>query len=733
VRRGAKARLLVAALLLGAAAFAHIRLVNPSNGAKLHWAAPTSIRVVISSAGSDDIPNGLHFPALRNAIAAWNAETGTTEHLTEDTSPTEEARTDWQDDALHQILFDETNASGYFPSGTGIVALTPVWFAGDGHITDADILFNGSTYSFTTSGEPNRFDVQDVATHELGHFLGLDHSGWAGASMYPYVNPIVILHRSLSLDEMHGMRDAYPAATFASITGTIRRQTDGTVVPGAHVVARDLSGRTTAGALANAAGVFRLAGLDPGTYQVYATPLDSPVSAGNLGGGNTVKTDFESTIFGRFTVSAAQGLAAGDLSVAPDVALGLGRTSDALPLRCVVGQTRMLQLRGVGLVPGSSLTSSDPTLTVVPLSWLSGAVTFQVTVPADAAPGHVDLTVTDPGGARSILPAAIEITPPNPIVANVAPASGNSNGGTPITIHGSGFAAGDRVVLGANVYPDGEPGGCTVVDGTTIQLVTAATPGGVFDAVVIDASGVEGRETNAFSFFSVPVISSVFPTAGSATGGTSVVIRGSEFVTGCTVSIDGVAQTQVTVDDPTRITLVTDPGTAGGPYTLSVVNAGGGTSSASFSYTAESDPSLLSVSPPGGTTSGGDSITLAGANLPANAAVVFGADPDTGLGGVPAESVTWIDATTIDVVTPTHGSGTVSVLVRDPASGQATLLPAAYAYAPTGGGGGGGCSIAPAGTPRSPFDPLAGSAWILAVASILLLRARRAQGESSTA
>jgi hypothetical protein len=224
----------------------------------------------------------------------------------------------------------------------------------------------------------------------------------------------------------------------------------------------------------------------------------------------------------------------------------------------------------------------------------------------------------------------------------------------------------------------------------------------------------------------------VFPTAGSATGGTNVVIRGTEFVSGCTVSINGVAQTQVTVDDPTRITLVTDPGTAGGPYTLSVVNAGGGTSSASFSYTAESDPSLLSVSPPGGTTSGGDAITLAGVNLPADATVVFGADPDTGLGGVPAASVTWIDATTIDVVTPTHGSGKVSVLVRDPASGQATLLPNAYAFASTGGGGG-GCSIAPAGTPRSPFDPLAGSAWILAVASILLLRARRTGAESTTA
>ncbi len=282
------------------------------------------------------------------------------------------------------------------------------------------------------------------------------------------------------------------------------------------------------------------------------------------------------------------------------------------------------------------------------------------------------------------------------------------------------------------MYPDGQPGGCTVVGPTTIQLVTAPTQPGVFDAVVIDASGVEGRETNAYSFFSVPVIASVFPTAGSASGGTSVVITGSDFVSGCTVSIDGVAQTQVTVDDPTRITLVTDAGVAGGPYTLSVMNAGGGTSSASFSYTVESDPSLLSVSPPGGTTSGGDSITLAGANLPANATVVFGADPDTGLGGVPATSVTWIDATTIDVVTPTHGSGTVSVLVRDPVNGQATVLPAAYAFASTGGGGG-GCSLAPAGTPRSPFDPLAGSAWILAVASILLLRARRPRAESRTA
>lgn len=723
--RRTRARLLVAPLLLlGAAAFAHVRLQNPNNGVKLHWASPTSIRIVISSAGSDDLPSGLHFPALRNAIGAWNSVAGTTEHLSEDTTPSEEARTDWQDDALHEILFDESNASGYFPSGSGIVAITPVWFAGDGHITDADVLFNGSGFTFTTSGRPGHFDVQDVATHELGHFLGLDHSGWAGASMYPYVDPTVILHRSLSLDEERGMRDAYPAASFASITGTVKRRVNGATVAGAHVVARDVSGRTSAGALANAAGVFKLLGLEAGKYEVYATPLDFPVSSANLGAGNLVQVDFQSTVLGMFTVGAGENLDVGDLLVDRDAAISLGRTSDPLPLRCVAGETRALQLRGTGLVPGSSLVASDPTLTVVPTSWLSGGVTFQVTVPAGAPPGHSDLTVTDPGGTRSILPAALEITPANPAVLGVAPASGSSTGGTLVTITGSGFAAGDRVVLGQVAYEDGQPGGCTVVDATTIVLTTVPTQGGTYDAVVIDPSGVEGRAASAFTFVSLPVIASVFPAAGSAAGGTSVVIRGSGFSVGCAVTIDGLAQSRVTVDDATRIVIVTDPGTAGGPYTLSVIDPGGGTSSASYSYAAGADPALLSIAPSRGKTSGGDAIELQGANLPANATVVFGADPDTGLGGTAAASVSGVDASTIDAVTPAHAAGSVSVLVTDPATGQATVLPSAFAFASPGGGGG-GCSVAPAGGPRSFDEALAGCLWLLALASIVWLRAQR--------
>ena len=50
--------------------------------------------------------------------------------------------------------------------------------------------------------------------------------------------------------------------------------------------------------------------------------------------------------------------------------------------------------------------------------------------------------------------------------------------------------------------------------------------------------------------------------------------------------IDSVQQSNVTVADPTRIVVVTDPGIAGGPYLLEVENPGGAIASSAFAYTA---------------------------------------------------------------------------------------------------------------------------------------------------
>ncbi len=708
---------------LATCAAAHVPLVHPGNGNALHWGRPYDVSIVINASGSEDIQDGSHVTALRNAIDAWNAIGGMTLQLEENRSSTQQSRTDWASDSIHLILFDEDDSSGYFPDGTGIVALTPVYFASSGAILDADVLFNGSEFQFATRPSALRFDVQDVATHELGHFVGLDHSGWAGSTLYPYVDPLVLLHRSPSQDEICGLRGTYPAAAFAALRGTLRRTSNDTIVRGAQVVALDADGRTRASALSNSTGGFSLIGLLAGGYTLYATPLDGPVSEGNLGSGHTIETDFASTTLGSWSVAAGEDRSLPTQHVDPDVALALGRNNDEFPLRAIAGQTRSFSLRGVGLVNGCTLSASDPALLVDVTAWNGTMVSFQVTTPIDSPPGHADLAVENPVGARSFLSGALEITPRDPLLASVDPAQGTKHGGTQLTIHGARFVPGSRVVLGTQIYVDGAADGCTVVDSTTITLTTLSTPAGDADVVVIDPSGDEARLVAGFRFEALPQIATLFPAAGSAGGGTLLTLTGADFEPGCTVSIDGVAQASVEYVDSTLLRVTTGAYVAGGPYTLDVVNPLGASASTAFAYALDPDPLVTGLDPAIGSASGGDEITIHGANFFASTNVWFGADAETGLGGTPAAEITFVDANTLIVVTPAVSSGVRDLVVRDDITGQAMALAGAFTF--TSSGGSGGCSIAPLAPPSGPAERLAGGMWLALVLVVLSLRTRR--------
>lgn len=708
-------------------AVAHIRLQHPSNGNKLFWSAETNISIVINSTGSDDITDGSHTTANRNAIAAWNGVVGSTAHLTENTSTVQRARSDWAADDIHLMLFDEDDSSGFFPLGSGTVALTPVWFSGSGAISDADVIFNGRGFDFTTKADPGHFDVQDVATHELGHLLGLDHSGWASATMYPYVDPTVILHRSLSSDDEAGMRDAYPTQAYAVIAGTILRLSDDSTVAGAQVVARDATGRPIGSALANDNGDFQLRSLASANYDLLATPLEQPVSSGNLGGGHSIDIDFQSTSLGNFSAVAGQTLQAGDLHVNADSTLRLGHAGDGYPLRCPVGATVSRSVRGVGLIAGCTLTASDPTIVITPTSWDTTQVTFDVTVPPATPFGLVDLTVTNLGGDESLLVAPLEITPDEPTVTNVVPAIGSRAGGTSLTITGTGFRSGARVVLGPNIHADAAVGGCVVVSSTTITLTTAAMPVGVYDLVVIDPSGLEGRGTNAFHTAALPVLTSTFPSAGSASGGTRVVLRGSDFDAAAVVRIDGVLQTQVDFVDDTRLEVTTNAGVVGGPYVLEIENPDSSTASSAFTYVLPADPVFTSIDPDSGTASGGDTVVVHGGNFTPTTTVAFGSDEATGQGGTVAATVTFVDANTLEVVTPSHGSGAHSVLIADTSTGQALVTSAAFTFESSGGGGG-GCSVAPYSGPRE--DHVGSMWWFAAAFGWLVVSARKKRAQA---
>ena len=720
--------------LLAAVASTHVRLRNPSNGAELYWENPGSIGIVISSTGSDDLATGEHEPALRLAIEAWNRVGGSAATLVENTSPAARSRTDWQSDAVHMILFDEDNSSGYFPQGSATVALTPVQFYSNGRIADADVLFNGVGHQFTTRGEFGAFDVQDVAAHELGHLLGLDHSGVVGATLYPYVSPSVIEHRSVAVDDENGLRANAPeaGASMSTVTGTVLRQADLSAVAGAHVVARDAQGRNAGATLSGNDGTFALRGLAAGSYTLFATPLDAPVSAGNLGGGRTIQTDFQPLDGVGISVGSGASASVGSLLVGADSPVSLGRNYDDFPLRAERGRATLHVLRGAGMGTGASLASSDPSVTLSNISWIgTTSVSFVVNVPADEPTGHVDLELRN--GGLSVLAGAIEITPVEPVVTLVSPAQGPLAGGTQLSIHGSGFRPGAVVVLGNELYRDAVVGGCTVVDDGTITLVTrASSEAGPWDVVVQDESGVEGRASEAFEFIDVPQIEGVFPAVGSDMGGTVVKVRGSGLIAPLIVRIDGVVQTDVTLRDSGFLHFVTEPGFAGGPAVLEIEDADGDVATAAFLYVAQPDPVIAQVSPSSGPSAGGTSISIEGAYLQPGCEVLFGMDPDTGLGGEPAVGVTWIDAQRVQAISPAGSAGDVAIAVRDGSTGQVTVLAGAFRFlsgstSGGGGGGGGGCGSVVGAPPMGLGDRIAAAGWIPVLIGLLALAQLRRQ------
>ena len=165
----------------------------------------------------------------------------------------------------------------------------PIDFAGQ--IMEADIMFNPAVAFSTNTVTPgDRIDLQSVATHEIGHLLGLDHTTILSATMFPTLTAGASYARVLSPDDIAGVSTLYPQASFSSkgtISGSVRT-TGNTAVYGAIVTAVNSDGQPVASAVTEPDGRYTIAGLEPGSYTVYAEPLDRPVTLPDLGTLNVI-------------------------------------------------------------------------------------------------------------------------------------------------------------------------------------------------------------------------------------------------------------------------------------------------------------------------------------------------------------------------------------------------------------------------------------------------------------
>ena len=174
-------------------------VLTTSTGEEIKWQVP-SASFFVNTSGS---PAG-SLVALQNSMQTWS-DVPTSSFVFLYAGATT---------SLSHGDFDGQNIVTFAPMGnTGVLAENNFWYNSvTGQLVDSDIRFN-TTYSWSASGAPGLYDVQNIATHELGHSLALaDLYGVTDAekTMYGFGELGETRKRTLDPDDIAGIAHLYP-------------------------------------------------------------------------------------------------------------------------------------------------------------------------------------------------------------------------------------------------------------------------------------------------------------------------------------------------------------------------------------------------------------------------------------------------------------------------------------------------------------------------------------------
>jgi hypothetical protein len=275
--------------------------LNPATGSNIEGGnlAPGAIQAAFDAWTS--APN-THVPVTRGADSAVSSEGSSPPNINLICFVCMDA--DFSKDSSTLAVTITTSVTRGSNNGHGGTA------AFDGQIIKSDTLFNPNV-QFTTSGtgSGSTQDLETVATHELGHFLGLDHSGVIRAMMFPFAPAS---EHTLSYDDDAGIATLYPKpipdVPSGSISGTVRMLGSNATVFGAHVYAGSTTGalpfpasfnlrKSPISTLTRPDGTYMIQGVPADSYIITAEPLDDPETAGDVSGyssafGATIQTNF---------------------------------------------------------------------------------------------------------------------------------------------------------------------------------------------------------------------------------------------------------------------------------------------------------------------------------------------------------------------------------------------------------------------------------------------------------
>ncbi|GAA3607738.1 hypothetical protein GCM10022223_24640 [Kineosporia mesophila] len=280
--------------------------------------------------------------------------------------------------------------------------------------------------------------------------------------------------------------------------------------------------------------------------------------------------------------------------------------------------------------------------------------TTQITATApahSAGAANVVVTTPAPGGASTGTNTFAYVGAPT--VTNVAPSGGSPNGGTSVTITGTGFS-GAGVGAPTVKFGTANATNVTVNSPTSITATAPAGTGTVFVTVTNNGGTSAASAATAYTYQDALGLSSISPASGPITGGTTITATGTGFTTDSQITVDNttVATTYVS---PTKLTAVTPATTAAGGVPVTVKR--GSDTSAARTFTYQAIPVVTTMTPVTGTTAGGTAVTVTGTALDAVTEVRIDGAAVAG----PA-----VGATSITFNTPAHAAGATAVTLISP-------------------------------------------------------------------
>jgi hypothetical protein len=377
--------------------------------------------------------------AVRRALESWSTIANI--QFFETSSNAEAISAPTEGDGVNLITISPANGSLF--ENSEAPARTRVFHDAGGAIVEADIALNPAV-SFSADGTPGTYDLESAFAHEVGHFLGLEHSAVIGATMQPrqarngvYGLP-ALSGRSLSSDDVARARALYGPTTGTSISGRLTTNVLGRArnVYAAHVYAEDIAtGNVVASSISSTSGQYRVDGLAAGVYRLFVQPLDGAIAAAEIGGSQmgAVETSppFRSFIASNSKPSQSLNVS-GDANLrlsffvfsrSPTLTprfIGMNSELSTAPLPLLAGERVTIYIAGEGIdqIALDGISISSPVIRIVPDSLRNDAfpaaypvIAFDLIVGDSIPPGDYTIRLQSANGEVAFLPGAITIEP----------------------------------------------------------------------------------------------------------------------------------------------------------------------------------------------------------------------------------------------------------------------------------------------------------------------------------